>query len=195
MGVAMEDKALYTYYNSKNAADKIKALQNKVSEALAENNKFKILQALDFEPELLNDGTFSISHYKQFEINLKEIGINEETLLDNVSEIRGNADFCDSEIKSLKNIKQILGDADFCNSIVTDLGNLETIKGDANFSFSDVTDLGKLRYIGGNCNLTNCPITDLKELSFIGKNLTIKKELNGTISKSLTINGTTFFTS
>lgn len=194
--VAMEEKALYTYYNSKNAADKINTLKNKVDNALAENNYFKILEILGFEPEVLDDGSFSINEYKQFssDISLKEIGLDEEKVIENVSEIRGNAEFCDSEIKALKNIKRILGDADFCNSIITDLGELESIQGDANFSFSDVLNLGKLKYIGGNCNLNHSPVTSLNELGFIGKNLTIKNKLKDIIPKTLIINGNTFFT-
>ena len=190
-GVAMEEKALYTYYNSKNTADKIKALQNKVSEALAENNHFKILQALDFKPEILDDGTFSINEYKQFEINLKEIGINEETLLDNVSEIRGDADFCDSDIKYLKSLKLIHGSADFCNSRITDTGPLEIIKGDANFAFSDIETFGKLKHIGGSCNITHSPIKNLEPLEFVGRNLSVKKDVS--IPDKLIVEGTTFF--
>ncbi|MBR6126687.1 hypothetical protein IKQ21_03290, partial [bacterium] len=92
----------------------------------------QILEAMGIEVKELNDGTWEISHYSpQFGGNvLNDYGlINENKLLSNVSVIRGNADFKDSNVTSLPNLKVVYGTLDFGYAEISNLKNLEIING------------------------------------------------------------------
>ena len=72
----------------------------------------------------------------------------EITDLGNLQEIKGYADFRNSQVQDLGNLQRIGGWADFRNSKIQDLGNLQTIGGDAYFRDSQVQSLGNLQTIG-----------------------------------------------
>lgn len=78
-----------------------------------------------------NDGTISLSHYNPIvkDFTLSELGIKENDLLMNVSEI--------------------FGDASFKNSNATVLPNLEYVRGKFIFDESNLSDVRKLKEING----------------------------------------------
>lgn len=121
-------------------------------------------------------------------ISFKDLGINEDKLFENVTYIKGYANFIDSDLTSLHNLQVINGNAvfreskikdlgaltriggcaDFSDSQVTSLNNLEKIGNSATFSYSKLTSLGKLQRIGGTAKFKDSNITDLGELRSIG---------------------------
>ena len=97
---------------------------------LAENKNYKaILEKLGIEVNTLPDGTWEISHYTSFidNVTLNEYGISENELLSNVSKIKGDADFTDSNATDLHNLKYVDGEIKFGDSQITDMSSIEEI--------------------------------------------------------------------
>ena len=86
---------------------------------------------MGIDVKVLPDGSWEISHYTSYmnEIALNDYGIKENDLLANVSKIKDNADFHDSN--------------------ATSLPNLEEVGGEVNFGYADIFNLQKLRKING----------------------------------------------
>lgn len=101
-------------------------------------------------------------------ISFKDIGINEDKLFENVTYIKGYANFIDSELTSLHNLQVINGNAVFRESKIKDLGELTRIGGCADFSDSQVESLNKLEKIGGTATFSYSKITSLGQLHRIG---------------------------
>ena len=190
-GCALKDKAFETYHEAKKQALKLKKYNNDLKEAIANRDNFKIFEYLEYEPILLADGTISINEYRipTEEFSFEDLGINEEILFEDVSEIRGDCDFSDSKLKTLKKIKQILGTVYFSNSAITELGELEFIKEDVHFDYSQITSLGNLKKIGGTCSILNSHISNLGNLEYIGENLNIGYNNTIQIPEKLTVEG------
>lgn len=178
----LADAAKITYDNAKELNQELVTLNKNLKEAITNKDYFKILKYFDYEPETLEGDSISINEYRLPPINytFQDLGISEDKLFENVSEIRGNADFNNSTLTKLKHIKIINGDADFCGSDIADLGDLEIIKGDASFRYSSVKSLGNLKTIGGSLRIDLSDIKDLGKLEFIGKNLTLNPEIETT---------------
>ena len=90
-----------------------------------------ILKKMGIDVKTLPDGTFEISHYSSYikEIALSDFGINENEVLANVSVIKGNADFKDSNVTTLPNLKEVGGVLDFKYANISNIKNLKSING------------------------------------------------------------------
>jgi len=91
----------------------------------------------------------------------------EITDLGNLQEIKGYADFENSQVQSLGILQTIGRDAYFCESQVQSLGNLQTIGGTAYFQNSQIQSLGNLQKIGGSANFQNSQVQNLGNLQTI----------------------------
>jgi hypothetical protein len=85
-------------------------------------------------------------------------------------EIRGDADFRQSQVEDLGNLQTIGGNADFSDSQLEGLGDLHTIEGSAEFRNSEIRYFRRLRTIGGNANFEDSQVEDLGTLQEIGGN-------------------------
>jgi len=163
-----------------------------------QKNNISIFKKFGITSEKLQDGTISISQYKQPSdyFTYADIGIDENELFKNVSEIKGNANFRNTALKSLNHLQAIYGNATFANSNLEDLGDLKLIKGNAKFVRtnlkslnkleeingnlgilgSDLTDLGALRKVKGSVYLKDSNIESLKNLEYIGKDATFSDD-------------------
>lgn len=103
-------------------------------------------------------------------VTYKDLGIDENELFKNVTEIEGNADFFNSNLTSLYNLKKIYGNANFSNSKLKSLDNLGYIGGCAYFNSSQITSLKNLEEIGRDAIFANSKITSLEHLKKIGGN-------------------------
>lgn len=168
----------------------IKNIKKDLKEAIKKNDAKKIFSYLGTKVEEDEDGYLTISRYKQpsKDYTFKDLGIDENKLLEKVRRIEADADFSNSQatdlrnletigwcanfrnsqVIDLRNLKYIGIDADFRNSQVTNLGNLKTIGRDAYFSNSQVTDLSSLEYIRKDADFSHSKVTDLSNLKSIG---------------------------
>ena len=169
----------------------IKKIKKDLKEAIKKNDVKKIYNYFGTKVEEDKDGYLTISKYVQpsKDYTFKDLGIDENKLLEKVKRIEGDADFSNSQatdlrnleyigwcanfrnsqVVDLKNLKHIGIDADFRNSQITNLENLKTIGRDAYFSNSQVVDLRSLEYIRGDADFSHSQVTNLKNLNSIGK--------------------------
>jgi hypothetical protein len=115
----------------------------------------------DFDPNTTEiiDGDANFGMFP----NITDLGV--------LSEIRGDADFFDSQVEDLGNLQIIRGDANFTDSILEGLGELHTIGGRAEFANSQIRYFRRLRTIGGNANFQDSQVEDLGTLQEIGGNV------------------------
>ncbi len=113
---------------AKPAFDKLKSECTKL---VQEKNYKAILERMGIEVKVLEDGTWEISHYapKLEDFVLNDLGIKESDLLQNVSIIRGNADFKDSNIGSLANLREVCGKLTYDESHFFSMPKIESING------------------------------------------------------------------
>lgn len=124
-----------------------------------------LLNEFNFVPKKQQDGTYSILYYKQpDDYTFEDIGINEQNLIDNVSEVRNNADFSSSNIKTFNTLKKVGKDFDITNSKITSLGAVESIGGRLIANNSNLMNLGNLEQVGRNVFLNNSQIVSLGKL-------------------------------
>ena len=90
-----------------------------------------ILEKMGITVTVLPDGTFELSHYTSYinEIALNDFGIKENELLANVSKIKGNANFKDSNATTLPNLNEVGGKLDFGYANISNIKNLKSING------------------------------------------------------------------
>ena len=90
-----------------------------------------ILEKMGITVTILPDGTFELSHYTSYidKIALNDFGINENELLANVSRIKGNANFKDSNATTLPNLSEVGGKLDFGYANISNIKNLKSING------------------------------------------------------------------
>ena len=159
------DKAKQEYELSQKTKKVFDSAQKNISEAIKNKDYQKILQFMQIEAEEDKNGKLLISHYKiPREINLRDLRIDEQDLLDNISGIRGDADFTRSNIKYLKNIEFIGGNANFAGTKMETLGKLKEIGGNADFEYAQIHDLGELTHIGKDLKIRYAEITDMYSL-------------------------------
>ena len=129
----------------------------------------KIFEYLGIQVKENQDKTLTISSYRQPKgFTFKDLGINEQKLLKNVTKITGDADFDNSQITFLWQLQSIGGWANFNGSQITFLGQLQSIGGNARFDDSQVKNLGLLQSIGKNAYFRNSQVKDLGQLQSIG---------------------------
>ncbi len=158
------------------ARKEITKIKNDLKAAIENNDAKTIYRCLGIEVEEDKDGYLTIFEYEQQseDYTFKDLGINENKLLEKVKKIENDADFYDSEVTNLKNLEVIDGNANFCHSKITDLGNLKKIGGNACFYASQVTNLENLQTIDGNADFSDSQVTDLGNLEKIGGDVYIK---------------------
>ena len=158
------EKAKYT-------KEKFLNLKANLSAAIKENNQEEIFKAAGIETKRNPDGTLTISHYGQPDegFTYKDLGIDENRLLQNITEIEGNADFIRSN--------------------ATIVNDLKKIGHDANFMYSKIKSLNNLEYIGRLANFLNMPnLTTLPNLKYVGEKLAIARTIDiPKISKSVVL--------
>lgn len=137
----------------------------------------------------------TLAFYKQpnDDITFEDIGIDENMLFKNVSKIHGNADFEESNLKSLHGLEYISGDASFSNSDIRDLGNLKRIGGDAEFSDSKVESLGKLENIAGEVWFRDSMLISLGKLKHIGRTAGFSESKIEDLGELESIDGNVYF--
>lgn len=146
---------------AKDTKTKFLILKETLSTAIKENNQVEIFKAAGIETKRNSDGTLTISHYGQPDegFTYKDLGIDENRLLKNVTEIEGNADFIRSN--------------------ATIANELKKIGQDANFMYSKIKSLNNLEYIGRLANFLNMPnLTVLPNLQYVGEKLAISRSIN-----------------
>ena len=126
----------------------LKGCEDKISEAAKQKPQFdktrgklkefadkkdykSILEMMGIKVKVLPDGTWEISHYTSYlnEIALNDYGISENELLANVSKIKGDANFKDSNATSLPNLTEVEGEIDFGYADISNLKKLKKING------------------------------------------------------------------
>jgi len=107
------------------------AQRAKLQKYAQEKNYKAILEEMGISVKVLSDGTWEISGYQSYlnGICLNDYGIKENDLLANVSVIKGDANFKDSNATSLPNLREVQGMLDFGYSDISNLKNLESING------------------------------------------------------------------
>lgn len=134
-----------------------------------------IFKELGLEPQKKEDGTFSIFKFEEpSEYTYSEIGIDEQKLIDCVSEIRNYADFNSSNIKTLKTLRKVGEFLDITNSKITSLGTLESVGGELRAQNSNLKDLGNLKFVGTGANFANTHIKTLNKLKVVKGSLNIE---------------------
>ena len=96
------------------------------------NKDYKgILEKLGITVTVKSDGTWGLSHYKAQLDNftLNDLGINENELLANVSSIKGDADFANSNATSIPKLQYVYGQFNFIGSNLSDIRSLKEING------------------------------------------------------------------
>ena len=113
---------------AKPAFDKLK---NELQTYVAKKDYKGILEKLGITVEVKPDGTWELSHYKAQVDNftLNDLGINENELLANVSSIKGDADFANSNATSLPKLQYVHGQFKFIGSSLSDIRSLKEING------------------------------------------------------------------
>ena len=174
----IKNENLFLNYNAKNEISRTKELKNTIdeikenlSDAIKNKDAKTIFNYFGITTEVTPNKQLIISEYHQpsSTISYESLGIDENFLIENVSKILGNANFVDSNIKSLTNLEEIGGNVDFKNSNITNLGKLTSIGGNVDFSLSNIKDTGDLISIGGYTNFSNSNIEKIIKLKEIGR--------------------------
>ena len=147
----------------------IKKIKKDLKEAIKKNDVKKIYNYFGKKVEEDKDGYLTISKYGQpsEDYTFKDLGIDENKLLEKVKRIEADADFSNSQATDLRNLETIGWCANFRNSQVVDLRNLKSIGMDADFRNSQVTNLENLKTIGRDAYFNNSQVTDLRSLEYI----------------------------
>ena len=113
-------------------------------------------------------GMLVLSHFEEpKEISFTDLGINENNLFNNVSKIKGDAKFHDSEMDHLGNLREIEGTVRLTSCNIKSLGKLKRIGGDFVKGWDRLQDTGDLEEIGGNVEIIstrNFDFTNLKRI-------------------------------
>lgn len=135
----------------------VQSIKDDFSKEIEQDDYVKLLTKLGIEVNVLKNGNYQLSHYKQpsIKIKFKDIGVDENKLFEKIELIKDFADFNKSDLTSTGALKKIDGAVFFSNSKIKNLGILEEINGDANFNFSKITSLGNLKHISGNAYFDN----------------------------------------
>lgn len=158
------------------AAEKKQSIEKftkEIGKSIEEKDTVAVLTYFGMTPKVKEDGTMSISAYKQPTnlVSFSDLGINEDELLKNVNEIKGDANFYESKATNLSSIKRIGGNANFTRSEVTNLENLTEVKGDLKCTNSKVENLNNLEKIGGSAWFDFSEVKEMNNLKEIDGNV------------------------
>ena len=113
------------------AKPKFDAQKKSFNEAAQRGDYKHILEQIGITVTTRPDGTYEISHYDPNldQYTLNDLGINENDLLSNVSVIKGDANFQNSNATALPNLIEVGGKFTFDGSNISDIRNLKEING------------------------------------------------------------------
>jgi len=164
------EKDSYTEFEDKK--EKISQfIENNFPNGIENATTQEILESAGIKCNKDKHGLLTISHYAQpdDDFSYEDLGVDENKLLKDIKEIKGDADFIMSKATSLYNLKTIGGHVLFMDSQITDLGKLKTIRKDAYFEATKIKSLGNLQSIGGIAWFENSQVEDLGNLQYIGR--------------------------
>ena len=110
------DKTASQLLEAENVQRIIKKFENNIGKTISEASAEDLFKAADmFEKRDEDDGGIILKFYSEPDnyISWNDIGVNEDKLLNEVKEIKGDAYFYKSNIKNLDNLERIGGDAYF----------------------------------------------------------------------------------
>ena len=117
--------------NAINAKPKYDKIRAELTTLMSEHNYKAILEKMGIKVTTLPDGTWELSHYtpdiEQFKV--AEFNVKEDLLLQNVSRIKGNANFSNSNATALPKLEEVTGTFQFDESQISDVRSLKTING------------------------------------------------------------------
>ena len=169
--------------NKKLHDEEVKKFQTQLQDAKESADIFK---KMGIEADKDENGKLTISHYNQpsQRVTFADLGVDEEKLMENVKEVKGDANFqrtslktidgvekvggtvnlIGTTVKSMKNLKEIGGVAQMNDSLIEDLSSLKSVGAMANLSRTKVTELPALEKVEGNLDLQDSPITSMPNL-------------------------------
>ena len=141
----------------------------------------EILEAFGIEAHKNDNNLYEISHWDKIifkqhtpphygELNFRDIGIDENKLLKEIEEIKGDANFNASKVTDFGELKRIGGNADFSFVQAETTGKIAYIGGDATFYCSNIRNLENLKTIEGNADFRLTNDVNIENLETIGKN-------------------------
>ena len=175
---------------------KLKNFLASLDKPIKDHSTKEILELAGIEVEQDEDGKLIISEYKEFSptFSYDDLNINEDLLLREIKEIKGNAIFTNSKAKSLGALEKIGGNACFVDSKIEDLGNLREIGGNADFFNSKIKSLKNLEIIGKNATLGSPSLSDIGNLRAIKGNAIFQLSSIKSLNKLQLIGGSAEFT-
>lgn len=118
--------------NALNAKPKFDELREKFAKLQAEGNYLEIFKELGINVTTALDGTYILSGYKakiSSQYTIAELGINENALMQNVSQISSEVNLEGSTLTALPKLRVITGSLKFGDNKISDLRTLESING------------------------------------------------------------------
>ena len=122
------EKTRQTALEQKPKFDELKTKLNKLQ---AENNAIEIFKLMNIKVEILPNGTYRLSKFatKIDNFSLFDLGVNENELFKNVSEIQSDVNLNGSGLTAMPNLRMITGNLTLGDNKISNLRNLETIQG------------------------------------------------------------------
>ena len=104
-------------------------LKTKLNKMQTEKDAIGIFKLMNIEVEILPDGTYRLSSFstKIEGFSLFELGVNENALFKNVSEIKSGVDLNGSGLTAMPNLRIINGKLKFGDNKISNLRNLEKL--------------------------------------------------------------------
>ena len=205
-GFALSENAQAEIKQVEEARAKINEINTKFGRDVFKNKEYdKILPELGIKISKAENGKLVLYEYNA-DMHLSDYDIDENDLISNVIEIKGDADFTDtsvtnlgsvekitgdlvlfnkndfnlkSNIKSLGQLREVTGTISFDNTEISSLGNLEKIGGDLILN-ENITSMGKITRIDGNFDISASGIESLDNVEYIGGDFTSNSWLKST---------------
>ena len=179
-----------------NTAENIKAQILKAKNDLKDsiNDTKTIFEYFGIKTEEDKNGLLTIDNYKQPDnFTYADLGIDENTLLEKVKSITGNANFRYSTVTKLPNLKSIGDNAVFSHSDLISVPELEIIGGNVELINAELKELPKLRAIGDSINLKNSKLISMPNLEEIGNDIYLQNSQITTLPKLKSIGRNAYF--
>ena len=159
--------------NKKMHAEELSSLKSKVE---GKTETAEVFKALGIEAEKDDEGKLSISHYKQpgQTVTFKDLGYDEDKLMENVKEIKGDADFKKTSLTAIDSLEKVGGKVDISFTKVKSMKNLEEVGSTAQFNNSLIEELPKLKTVGAMAEMSNTKVKELPSLETVKGNLDLQ---------------------
>ena len=115
-----------------NAKPKFDNLRKQIADLQKNNDYLGVFKLLNINVENAPDGTYIISEYNpkyNAQYTLFDLGVDENALMQNVSEVSSSLNLDGSSLTSLKKLKKIAGKLNLGDNKINDLRSLEMING------------------------------------------------------------------